>query len=384
MLLTPARIANQLRCWINYALSLFGIVHISHYPTFLTIEPSNICQLACPQCPVGMAKKHTHGGAVSRPHPIGDTTEGAGALPHPLNEEGVRGRGITNSASPFPDYPLSLLADCFRYAHTIQFYFQGEPLLNPRLPELIHEAAQQGLYTIVSTNAQSLDHEMARRLITSGLHRIIISMDGLSQASYEAYRQGGSVEKTKAAIRYLREEREIARRQRHISGDYPIIELQCLLLRSNEQEQSLMRKTYRLLGADRLTFKTAQFYDYQYGNPLMPTRDQDRRYQQCADGTYRLKRSPLRRLWQTLTGISPCYRLWAGCVLTTGGDVLPCCYDKSHTLAYGNIHTVPLATIFRSKQAKNFRRQVILAPSRQKSGLATATQPPEICQNCWH
>lgn len=339
---------------MNYALSLFGIVHISHYPTFLTIEPSNICQLACPQCPVGIAKKHTTGDAGVSLH------------------------------TPFPDYPLSLLADCFRYAHTIQFYFQGEPLLNPRLPELIHEAAQQGLYTIVSTNAQSLDREMARRLITSGLHRIIISMDGLSQASYEAYRQGGSVEKTKAAIRYLREEREIARRQRLISGDYPIIELQCLLLRSNEQEQSLMRKTYRLLGADCLTFKTAQFYDYQYGNPLMPTRDRDRRYQQCADGTYRIKRSPLRRLWQTLTGISPCYRLWAGCVLTTNGDVLPCCYDKSHTHAYGNIHTVPLATIFRSKKAKNFRRQVILAPSRQKSGLATATQPPEICQNCWH
>ena len=339
---------------MNYALSLFGIVHTSHYPTFLTIEPSNICQLACPQCPVGIAKKHPKGDAVTSPR------------------------------NPFPDYPLSLLADTFRYAHTVQFFFQGEPLLNPRLPEMVHEVAQQGLYTIVSTNAQALDRAMAKRLVVSGLRRIIISMDGLSQSSYEAYRKGGSVEKARAAIRYLREEREIARRQRLSSGEYPIIELQCLLLRSNERQQAPMRKPYRLLGADRLTFKTAQFYDYQYGNPLMPARDRDRRYEQCADGTYRLKRHPLRRLWHALTGISPCYRLWAGCVLTTNGDVLPCCYDKSHTHAYGNIHTVPLDTIFRSKKAKNFRRQVILAPSRQKSGLATATLPPEICQNCWH
>ena len=345
MLLTPARIANQLRCWMNYALSLFGIVHISHYPTFLTIEPSNICQLACPQCPVGIAKKH----------PKGDTG--------------------TSPRNPFPDYPLSLLADTFRYAHTVQFYFQGEPLLNPRLPELIREVAQQGLYTIVSTNAQALDRAMAKRLVMSGLQRIIISMDGLSQSSYEAYRKGGSVEKARAAIRYLREEREIARRQRLISGDYPIIELQCLLLRSNEREQAIMRKTYRLLGADRLTFKTTQFYDYQYGNPLMPARDRDRRYEQCADGTYRLKRHPLRRLWQTLTGISPCYRLWAGCVLTTNGDVLPCCYDKSHTHAYGNIHHASLPTLFRSKQAYAFRRTAIRAPFQQA---------PEICQNCWH
>ena len=330
---------------MNYALSLFGIVHISHYPTFLTIEPSNICQLACPQCPVGIAKKH----------PKGDTG--------------------TSPRNPFPNYPISLLADTFRYAHTVQFYFQGEPLLNPRLPELIREVAQQGLYTIVSTNAQALDRAMAKRLVVSGLHRIIISMDGLSQSSYEAYRKGGSVEKARAAIRYLREEREIARRQRLISGDYPIIELQCLLLRSNEREQALMRKTYRLLGADRLTFTTAQFYDYQYGNPLMPTRDQDRRYQQYADGTYRLKRSPLRRLWHALTGISPCYRLWAGCVLTTNGDVLPCCYDKSHTHAYGNIHHASLASLFRSKQADAFRRTAIRAPFQQA---------PEICQNCWH
>ena len=330
---------------MNYALSLFGIVHISHYPTFLTIEPSNICQLACPQCPVGIAKKH----------PKGDTG--------------------TSPRNPFPDYPLSLLADSFRYAHTVQFYFQGEPLLNPRLPELICEVAQQGLYTIVSTNAQALDRAMAKRLVVSGLHRIIISMDGLSQSSYEAYRKGGSVEKARAAIRYLREEREIARRQRLISGDYPLIELQCLLLRSNEREQALMRKTYRLLGADRLTFKTAQFYDYQYGNPLMPARDRDRRYEQCADGTYRMKRHPLRRLWHVLTGISPCYRLWAGCVLTTNGDVLPCCYDKSHTHAYGNIHHASLPTLFRSKQAGAFRRTAIRAPFQQA---------PEICQNCWH
>lgn len=346
---------------MNYALSLFGIVHISHYPTFLTIEPANICQLSCPQCPVGMAKKHT--------------SEGADELPRPVSGEGVRGRGNANSAPSFPDYSLSLLAEGFRHAHTVQFYFQGEPLLNPRLPEMIHEAALQGCYTIVSTNAQALDRTMAKRLVMNGLHRIIVSMDGLSQSAYEAYRQGGSVEKAKNALRYLHEEREAARRQRLITGNYPVIELQCLLLRSNAFERRLLRKAYRRLGADRLTFKTAQFYDYRYGNPLMPTSSRERRYEQCADGTYRLKRHPLRRLWQRLTGVSPCYRLWAGCVLTTDGTVLPCCYDKQHTHAYGNIHTASLATIFQSKQANTFRRTAIRAPFQQA---------PEMCQNCWH
>ena len=87
----------------------------------------------------------------------------------------------------------------------MQFYFQGEPLLNPHLSEMIRSASDAGLYTIVSTNAQALDRETAKRLVASGLRRIIISMDGLSQEAYEAYRQGGDVEKTKAAIRYLHE-----------------------------------------------------------------------------------------------------------------------------------------------------------------------------------
>ncbi|MGN0234868.1 MAG: radical SAM/SPASM domain-containing protein [Paludibacteraceae bacterium] len=375
MLLTPVRIANQLKCWINYALSLFGIVHISHYPAFLTIEPANICQLACPECPVGMAKKHSAEDACVPP---------AGA--DSVGDDTAVGQRSAAPRTPFPDFPLSLLSDCLARAHTVQFYFQGEPLLNPRLPEMIREAAQRGCYTVVSTNAQALDRAMARRLVTSGLHRIIVSMDGLTQASYEAYRQGGSVEKAKNALRYLHEEREAARRQRLVSGNRPVIELQCLLLRSNESERSLFRKTYRRLGADRLSFKTAQFYDYEHGNPLMPARGRDRRYEQCADGTYRLKRTPLRRLWQRLTGVSPCYRLWAGCVLTTNGDVLPCCYDKQHTCAYGNILTPsgtdtcantgnPLVSVFRSRTANRFRQTAIRSPFRHA---------PEMCQNCWH
>ena len=50
-------------------------------------------------------------------------------------------------------------------AHTMQFYFQGEPLLNKQLPEMIARAHHAGLYTIVSTNAQALDKKMADVLV---------------------------------------------------------------------------------------------------------------------------------------------------------------------------------------------------------------------------
>lgn len=237
-------------------------------------------------------------------------------------------------------------------AWTMQFYFQGDPLLHPDLPQMVREAHEAGLYTIVSTNAQALTPTLAEALIAAGLSRIIVSMDGLSEASYNAYRIGGSLEKTKAALRYLREVKD------RLHGR-TTIELQCLRLRTNEQEWNRFRHEYRALGADRLVFKTAQLYDYANGHPLMPTNPRYSRYLQGKDGRFHLRRRA-----------RACLRVWSGCVITTAGDVLPCCYDKAHAHAYGNIMNASLRALFTSPAAHAFRR-------------AALAEQPQICQECW-
>lgn len=299
-------------------------------PTFLSVEPANFCPLRCPECPVGMA-----GGRPT-----------AGEKPARMR----------------PEVWQEILRQSARYAHTMQFFFQGEPLLHPDLPQMIREAHEAGLYTIVSTNAQPMTEDMAAALAESGLRRIIISMDGLTEATYNAYRVGGDLEKARTALRLLHEAK--ARRHRR----YPIVELQCLRLRTNEQEWDTLRRTYQSLGADRLVFKTAQFYDYEHGNPLMPSDLRYARYTLSADGTYRPKESLLRRLW---TKSSPCFRLWAGAVITTGGDILPCCFDKAHEHAYGNLLVEGLAAAYHSPEADRFRQEVLHRPSL-----------PAICGNC--
>lgn len=76
----------------------------------------------------------------------------------------------------------------------LSFYFQGEPFLNkgfwkwwPMLP--------QKIYTATSTNAHFLDDDTARRTVLSGLDRLIISIDGTTQETYEQYRKGGELSK---------------------------------------------------------------------------------------------------------------------------------------------------------------------------------------------
>ena len=322
--LTRSRVSNAIRCYWNYALSRMGLVRISHAPLFVSVEPAAVCQLRCPECPVGR-----------------------------------RDNGISTSRNT--DKLLSL--DLFRkvlgevkdYAHTMQFYFQGEPLLNKDLAQMIAEAHEAGLYTIVSTNAQAMTRELAEALVSAGLNRIIVSMDGLTQASYGAYRIGGDVEKAKAALRYLRE----AKKKLKIEDLRLQIELQCLRLKTNEQEWAELKRTYKALGADRLSLKTAQLYDYEKGHDLMPSNPRYSRYEQGADGLFHRKKRA-----------RGCLRVWSGVVVTTTGEVLPCCYDKSHAFAYGNINDAPIAELFKNEKALAFRR-------------AALNEQPKICQECW-
>ena len=309
-------------------------MRVRHLPTFVSIEPANYCQLRCPECPVG--QRSAKDAAHKAQNMSWDTYE-------------------------------RILAQVQTAAHTIQFYFQGEPLLNPLLPKMISRAREQGVFTIVSTNAQALTHNMAEELVKSGLNRIIVSIDGFSEESYAAYRVGGSLHNALEGLRYLRE----AKYRYHSSI---CIELQVLRLRSNEHEWQWIRQNYRKLGATRLIFKTAQLYDYQYGHPLMPTDERYSRYKKSADGTYYLQRSRTSNLALSLFHQSPCYRLWSGCVITTNGEVLPCCYDKEHRHSLGNITTQSLSTIFHSARAHAFRLQV----------LSSKNTSPKICQNCYH
>lgn len=314
-----SRSLNALRCYWNYALSRLGLVRISHMPVFVSVEPASVCQLRCPECPVGMKG------------------EGGKAKGERLMSRDVWQRVLEETA---------------RYAHTIQFFFQGEPLLNKDLPQMIREAHEAGLFTIVSTNAQAMTPEMAEELVAAGLSRIIISMDGLTETSYNAYRVGGNVGQCKAALRYLRE----AKTKLH---GHTTIELQCLRLRTNEHEWKEFKRVYKTLGADRLVLKTAQLYDYADGHPLMPTEPRYSRYVKGEDGRYHRRRLH-----------KGCFRVWSGVVVTTNGEVLPCCYDKNRQFAYGNIMETPLKELFRNGKANAFRK-------------AALQETPEICQECW-
>lgn len=318
--LTPERGLNYFRLFFSTFLSrISGVPVLSGSPSFLHIEPTNRCQLGCPECPTGA-------GLLTRP---------TGSIP--LND--------------YRDY----LDQVSRKAFYLSLYFQGEPCLHKDFITLIRLAKQRRLFTVTSTNAQCMDGELARQTVDSGLDRIIISFDGPDDAAYQSYRHGGDWEKVKQAVQRLREEKK---RQRSAT---PVIILQCLMLRENEQKLAEVKKLARELRADRLEFKTMQVLDLGKPSPLMPSDEAKSRYHRQEGEGYRLKKLRSRS----------CRRIFNACVITWDGRVVPCCYDKDARIPYGDLHKQRFREIWGSAARKAFMLQVLR--SRKETGM---------CVNC--
>ncbi len=314
---TFRRLANEARCLLSYILSRGKVRYFRHKPCFISVEPANYCQLSCPECYVGTHRR-------------------------PVSE-----RRLMHASVLIP-----LLAEVAPCVHTMQFYFQGEPTLNSQLPMFIGEAQKFRMVTIVSTNAQAISREMAYQLVSAGLSKIIVSMDGLTQSTYERYRRGGKVKCVLDALSWLSEAKA------EFGSDIEI-ELQCLMLKTNQHEWEELRRRYRELGATRFVLKTVQISDERNFESLLPDDKSLSRYEQAADGSYRLHGKLRRR----------CLRLWRGCVVAADGNVLPCCFDKAEQYSFGR--NTSLQEAWFSESAMAFRERVL-----------TQREKIPICQNC--
>src|SRR5690606_1559831 len=204
-------------------------------------------------------------------------------------------------------------------------YFQGEPYLHPQFTSLIQEAKKRKIYTATSTNAHFLSARKAEETVTSGLDRLIISIDGLTQDTYENYRIHGKLEKV------IEGTRQIVAAKRRLKSTTPHLIFQFLVVRQNEHEIEELHRLANELGVDEVRLKSVQVYDYKNGNELLPSDIRYSRYKRNRDGTYSLKAK---------TG-NHCWRMWSSTVFTWDGILVPCCFDKDaqHQLGDLKIHS---------------------------------------------
>jgi radical SAM protein with 4Fe4S-binding SPASM domain len=107
--------------------------------------------------------------------------------------------------------------------------------------------------------------------------------------------------------------------------------------------------------------KTAQVYEYENGNELIPLQEQYSRYTKNKDGTYSIKNKM----------VNSCWRMWQGCVITWDGIVVPCCFDKDATHRLGNLKEQKFAQLWKGEGYQQFRRSLL----KSRSEI-------DICKNC--
>lgn len=288
-------------------------------PFSLSIEPTTACNLGCPECPSGLKQ-------FTRP---------TGKLDLQLHKK--------------------MLSELRKSVFYINYYFQGEPFLHPQFLELIKEAKQNRIYTATSTNAHFIDQSKAEEIVQSGLDRLIISIDGLTQETYENYRINGQLEKVIEGTDHL-----LAAKKK-LNSSTPHLIFQFLAVKPNEHEVDDVFRLGKEKGIDEVRIKSAQLYDFKNGNPLMPENEKYSRYKLQSDGTYKLKFK---------TG-DHCWRMWSSSVLTWDGKVVPCCFDKDAKHVLGTIENNHFNEIWNSKEYKSFRQAILT----DRNGI-------DICQNC--
>lgn len=209
-------------------------------PHILHVGVTTYCNLSCPACPTGNS-------AMGRP---------AEHLDFPVYRRVVEeiGEGLM----------------------LMLFWDWGEPLMHPRIADMIALASARDIKTVISTNGSVADSPRhLQRLVAAAPTQVIVCVDGARQASFEKYRVGGSLARVLDTVERLAELRAAA------GSDYPVIEFRSLATRYNEHEFPQLLALAQDRGADVFSVKSLRPYDYRgvdIDDELAPLTDRFARY----------------------------------------------------------------------------------------------------------
>jgi radical SAM protein with 4Fe4S-binding SPASM domain len=293
---------------INRIDRSFRLYRPYSYPIAIQLEPTIACQLDCPLCP----------------------------------------RQITNQKNdeihmPWDSYE-SVINEIGPSTLAIAFWQWGEPLLHPRIIDMISLASRFRILSFLSTNGQ-MDANSAylQELFRAGLDLLIISLDGLTPSGYQSFRQRGVLEKV------LNFTEQAVAAKRHLKSQAPVINVRTIATRENEHEIDDIRRFAAAAGADLYSVKSVSlYYDSSPDSESLPNRKDYRsfQYQGQREATeYRLMPNY-------------CSKPWSWPTLRYDGTLLVCECDHSSEYPLGNVFSEgEFRKVWRNEQADAVRRR---------------------------
>ncbi|MGQ3685112.1 MAG: radical SAM/SPASM domain-containing protein [Candidatus Loosdrechtia sp.] len=314
------RITNKLFSKVS---TILRTTKVLNKPTNAIFEMSNKCNLNCPLCNTGGLKdrfKHIQRGIMSF------------------------------------DIFKSGLDKLLPEVNSILLYNWGEPFLNKDLFQCIEYAYKHNVKTQLSTNMMLYREEIGKDLIKAGLSKLIVSCDGLTQETYEKYRQGGSLKKIIDSVN------NIVGLKKELKSETPLIEMQCIIFKFNEDEMGEYKKFWMAQGVN-----STNFIRMSYMSKL------------GKDTSQRLDLVPVRNEYQPYHPygrVKKCMELYNHVSIDWNGDWYTCCFPSGEKeYRVGNIVTDDFWKTWNGESYRYCRR---LLKKRKSEGQYYET----MCHDC--
>lgn len=274
-------------------------------PVYLTIEPTNICDLRCPVCETGAGILNREKGSMS-----------------------------------LDNYKI-IIDKLGEHTNSLLFYYMGEPFLNKSAYDMISYTAQRGIFVSTCTNGHFVD---AKAIIASGIGEVNFQIGGLTQETHEKYRVCGDLRKTLDNLAATVEEK-----RKHPQSKTKII-AGFIVMKHNEHEVGDFLKLAQEIGVDDASVISPCVRTMKQGRELLPRDDKYWLYDRKA-----FDRGILR---PNLVPHNHCEWLYYSTTVLWNGDVVPCCRDAQGDYIMGNILEQDFYEIWNGEKFREFRRKV--------------------------
>jgi len=264
----------------------------------------------------------------------------------------------------------------------------GEPLLHPELFEMVNICKKSLCSVKIGTNGLLLNEEKAEKVVKSGVDWMVFSIDGVTDKTYKEI-EGADLNTVKANIRRLVEMKKESK------TEYPLIDIDFVMLKNNIKELPMMVELAKSLGAIRFLVKSPDavckvedidllLFEIDKGQNI-DTEERDRCVKEAREIAKKI-------------GIEICFlfssfkpkplktcpiNIEKNIFISWEGKVSPCCdlghpvpgvinYDKvieNTEVVFGDINKGSILEIFNSKPYTSFRE-------RMKKGI------PKECRHC--
>jgi radical SAM protein with 4Fe4S-binding SPASM domain len=259
---------------------------------------------------------------------------------------------------------------------------EGEPMLHPRLFDMIAEAKNSGFHVVLLTNGTRIEDESARALAQSGLDELRISLWAADEKEYEKNYPGTDPRFFSLVCKGARAVSEL---RKEYNKKVPRIVLHRPIDREHFRNLGGMIDLAEEAGCDVVSFSPLKpLGSGDMERALAPEEEKelcdllrqlDRRARQRGLETNAEATIARYRIGSQVWLAFPCYIGWLDVRIRTNGDVLACSACRQ---VLGNIRQSSMVEIWNDHAFRRFRKE-----SRTRAGLERIAREC-TCEFCCH